>query len=377
MRNVYLGAAVFMLVNAASASAADINLEATSISKPGSSHPLAPAAVVVEGADGRYTRVSSNKLRFQLNARIRKGDDFSKHVAEFTPGTFQVEVDGGDSVALKRIRLTPWNPNAGSIFLDDAWKTYSFEYEYQDPLVNADARRSRSPVVLCNDLLKSKAGAAREQMLSQGATLPLPAAYAWTARFHYTARARGRAFAEPGSIPASGHFPLSIRCQNLVGPAPRTQTQTKGPPPRQGKPLSETSPISSVTLRVEPSSHVTQARPGQLCPSSLRVYAAVAARREFRGRALVFGSGFLSPFTPLQFDSGGNRNFIVTYPLKWTRQGAPSGKAGSPPASASPLSQTVQLTLNVVDGDDKVIATSGRETFDVVCKQMPTSKRSP
>jgi hypothetical protein len=37
----------------------------------------------------------------------------------------------------------------------------------------------------------------------------------------------------------------------------------------------------------------------------------------------------------------------------------------------------VQLTLNVVDGDDKVIATSGRETFDVVCKQMPTSKRSP
>ncbi len=371
MRNVHVGAAVFMLVNAATASAADINLEATSIDKGGSAHPLAPASVVVEGADGRYTRTSTNKLRFQLNARVRKGEDFGKHVAEYTPGLFQLDARGGDSHVLKQIKLEPWKPNTAGVSLDSDWKTYTFEFEYQDPLIDEDRRRARSPVTLCNDLLKSKAGAAREQMLNKGASLPLAAAYAWQGRFHFSARARGRAFKEPGSITASGHFPLSIRCQNLVGPAPRTQTHTQGAPPRHGKPLSETSPISQATLRVEPSSQVSQPRPGQLCPDSLRVYASIAARRAFQGRALVFGSGFLSPFSTLRFDEGGNRNFVVTYPLKWTGSGAPADKAAGSPGATSALSKTVQLTLNVVDGEDKVIATSGRQTFQVVCKRMP------
>lgn len=367
-------AIAFILLHAGAAHAADINLDATSISKAGSAHELTPASVVVEGADGRYTRTTASKLRFQLNARVRKGEDFSKHVAEYLPGTFRVEIYGGDSTALKRIQLAPWNPNTATAWLDGSWKTYSFEYEYQDPLIDDDAKRARSPVALCNDLLKSKSGAAREQMLNKGATLPLSKAYAWEGTFSYIARARGRTFDQPGTIRASGHFPLSIRCQNLVGPAPRTQTRTQGAPPRHGKPLSETSPIRSATLRIEPSSQVTQARPGQLCPTSLRVYATVAASREFRGRALVFGSGFLSPFTALQFNSGGNRNFIVTYPLKWANLGAPAGKASTPPGNASPLSQPVHLTLNVVDGDDKVIATSGRKTFDVVCKRLPPTR---
>ena len=375
MRNLHPGAtALFFLLPAGVAHAADINLEATSISKAGSASELTPASVVVEGAEGRYTRTSTAKLRFQLNARIRKGDDFNAHVAEYSPGMFGVDIHGGDSTSLKRIQLAPWNPSEASVSLDGSWKTYTFEYEYQDPLIDAASKRARSPVTLCNDLLKSRSGAAREQMLNKGATLPLPAAYAWEGTFHYIARARGRAFSEPGSIHASGNFSLSIRCQNLVGPAPRTQTHTKGAPPRQGKPLSETSPISNATLRIEPSSQVTQARPGQLCPTSLRIYAAIAARREFHGRAIVFGSGFLSPFTALQFNSGGNRNFVVTYPLKWTGPGAPGDKAGAPPGNASPLSQPVQLTLNVVDGDDKVIASSGRKTFEVACKRLPPSR---
>lgn len=373
MRHLHRVAIAFVLLHPGAAHAAEINLEATSISKGGTANELAPASAVVSGAEGRYTRTDAGKLRFQLNARIRKGDDFSKRVAEFTPGTFRVDAYGGDSTSLKRIKLAPWNPDGAAVWLDGSWKTYSFEYEYQDPLIDAASKRARSPVALCNDLLKSKSGAAREQMLNKGATLPLSQAYAWEGTFGYIARARGRTFDEPGTIRASGHFPLSIRCQNLVGPAPRTQAQTQGAPPRPGKPLSETSPIRSATLRIEPSSQVTQARPGQLCPTSLRVYAAIAASREFRGRALVFGSGFLSPFTALQFNSGGNRNFIVTYPLKWTNLGAPGGKANAPPGNAPPLSQPVHLTLNVVDGDDKVIATSGRKTFDVVCKRLPPS----
>lgn len=355
------------------ANAADINLEATSTSKAGSANALAPASVVVEGAQGRYTKTRDGKLRFQLNARVRKGGDFDRHVATYTAGTFRVDAQGGDSVALKRIQLEPWSADAATAWLGGEWKTYTFEYEYQDPLVDEAARKPRSPVALCNDLLRSKSGAAREQMLAKGATLPLAKAYAWRGTFHYTARARGRTFDEPASISASGHFPLSIRCQNLVGPAPRTESHTRGAPPRPGKPLSETSPIRNATLRIEPSSQVVQARPGQLCPTSLRVYAAVAASRAFRGRALVFGTAFLSPATPLEFNAGGNRNFIVTYPLKWTG-GAPSGKAIAG-GDTSPLSQSLHLTLNVVDGDDKVAASSGRMTFDVACKPMPPPGR--
>ncbi|MET0756011.1 MAG: hypothetical protein ABWY31_07840 [Pseudoxanthomonas sp.] len=359
-----------LLMSSTAAHAADINLEATSVSKAGVTSFNVPT-IVVTGADGRYTRVTTATLRFELSARIRKGEDFDRKVASFSPGSFKVGASGSDSKTLKQVNMSLAPGQEPSASLGTDWRKLSFVFEYQDPLFDATARRARDPVLLCNDLLRSKSGAAREQMLREGASLPLSKAYLWSGRFSYFVRTRGGQFDNAGDISTSGYFPASVRCQNLTGPAPRTQSQTKGPPPRPGRPLSETSPIKSATLRIEPSSQVVQAVPGQLCPTSLRIVATVAASREFRGRALVFGSGFLSPATPMQFATAGNRNFIVTYPLKWTGLAPPKKISGGPAPPPSALSQPAHLTLNVVDGDDKVVATSGRKTFDVVCKKMP------
>lgn len=370
MRMQSVGAATMALFVSAAAQAADINLEVTSVSKGGVTSYNVPA-IVVTGADNRYTRIDTPTLRFELSARIRKGEHFDRKVASFNRGSFKVRAYGSDSKTFKHVRLEPAAGQEESNYLDTDWRKLSFVFEYQDPLFDAAARRARDPVLLCNDLLRSKSGASREKMLREGATLPLAKAYLWSGNFSYFVRARGSQFENGGEIRDSGYFPAIIRCQNLTGPAPRTQSHTKGPPPRVGRPLSETSPIRTAAMRMEPSSQVVQAVPGQLCPTSLRIVATVTASREFRGRALVFGSGFLSPPTPLIFNAAGNRNFIVTYPLKWTGLGPPKKIAATPPAASGPLSQPAHLTLNVVDGDDKVVATSGRKTFEIVCKTMP------
>ncbi|MET0716921.1 MAG: hypothetical protein ABWY34_00790, partial [Pseudoxanthomonas sp.] len=142
-----------LLMSSTAAHAADINLEATSVSKAGVTSFNVPT-IVVTGADGRYTRVTTATLRFELSARIRKGEDFDRKVASFSPGSFKVGASGSDSKTLKQVNMSLAPGEEPSASLGTDWRKLSFVFEYQDPLFDATARRARDPVLLCNDLLR-------------------------------------------------------------------------------------------------------------------------------------------------------------------------------------------------------------------------------
>ena len=123
--------------------------------------------------------------------------------------------------------------------------------------------------------------------------------------------------------------------------------------------------IAAAELRIEPQK-ISQIGK-QLCPTQLRLYGRVEARRAFQGKAVIFGTGFLSPVTNLSYGGPGNRNIVATYPLSWAAIG---GLAGSAPSGLR--SQTISLTMNVTDLDNKVLE-SVKETVTVTCKPMRVS----
>jgi hypothetical protein len=147
-------------------------------------------------------------------------------------------------------------------------------------------------------------------------------------------------------------------CRPLDRPRARTATRTTGATPNPGKALP--SVIAAAELRIEPA-RVTQFGM-QMCPAELKLYARIETRREFNGKAVIFGTGFISPISDLSYNGPGNRNIVATYPLSWNSIG---GLAGTSPTGAR--SQTVSLTLNVTNADNKVLE-STRETVTVTCR---------
>ncbi len=247
-----------------------------------------------------------------------------------------------------------------------ATRRYKFTIPYADPRSGSVTGQRNSAVAACNGRLASLNGSARADFLRDGAEIKVTGAYRLKAVATYITtkkREKKGGFEQAPTITEHTDEAVAmanavIVCRPLDRPRPRTSTTTTGATPKPGKPLPPV--IAAAELRIEPAK-VTQVGT-QMCPSELRLYGRVEASRAFNGKAVIFGTGFLSPVSDLSYDGPGNRNIVATYPLSW---GGSGGLAGTAPSG--PRSQTVTLTLNVTNADNKV-QESIKETVTVTCK---------
>lgn len=246
-----------------------------------------------------------------------------------------------------------------------ATRRYKFTIPYADPRSGSVTGQRNSAVAACNGRLVSLTGPARTAFLRDGAEIKTTGGYRLKAVATYitTKKGKGGTFPEAPRITEHSDEAVAmanavIICRPLDRPRPRTSTKTTGVPSKPGKALPPV--VAAAELRIEPTK-VTQIGT-QMCPTQLRLYGRIEARRAFKGKAVIFGTGFLSPVTALSYDGPGNRNIVATYPLSWAGIG---GLAGSAPGR--PRSQAVSLTMNVTNADNKVLE-SVKETITVTCK---------
>ncbi len=254
-----------------------------------------------------------------------------------------------------------------------ATRRYKFTIPYAHPRSGSVTGQRNSAVAACNGRLASLNGSARTSFLREGAEISVTGAYRLKAVATYTTTKAGKGGTFPEAPRITEHTDEDVAmanavivCRPLDRPRPRTSTTTTGATPKPGKPLPPV--ITAAELRMEPAK-VTQVGK-QMCPAELRLYGRVEASRAFNGKAVIFGTGFLSPVSALSYDGPGNRNIVATYPLSWSGIG---GLAGTAPSS--PRAQTVTLTLNVTNADNKVLE-SIKETVTVTCKPTRVSSGS-
>lgn len=244
-------------------------------------------------------------------------------------------------------------------------KRYKLSFPYADPHSTNVANQRNSPIDMCNDRMKSLSGAALEKFLAQGETIKLTSAYPVLARGEANwSTTSGVVFKDIDHHTKYYEDNINakaiVECKPLGRPRPQTQTSTQGVNPKPGKRMEPT--IAAATLRMEPAQ--TVASGGQICPSQLRLYGRVEAIRGFEGKAVIFGPGFLTPVSQLNYTHGGNRNIVGTYPLKW------NGIGGLATGKEAPLkSQKVSLTMNVTSADNKVLK-QAKTTVTVTCKRI-------
>ena len=246
-----------------------------------------------------------------------------------------------------------------------ATSVHKISFPYIDFKPGPVANVRISPIKLCNDRLAALQGLTRTQFLKQGGSLQHPRAWDATAKIKFSMPSKGVVFkelqdrtwnAEPVAVGAN------IVCRPLDQPKP--QTEPDKPPVFPVIPAKIEPTIKTATLRIEPA--MIKRVGSDMCPTQLKLYGQVVTNRKFQGSAIIYGPGFLTPITSLKFDTPGARAVLGTYPLKWN-----AGASGSLSAGRSaPKSQTVSLTLNVANTDNKVIETA-RETVTVTCKRAP------
>jgi hypothetical protein len=244
-------------------------------------------------------------------------------------------------------------------------RRYKLTFPYADPHSASVANQRNSVIETCNKRLKALSGAERSSFLKNGAEIKINGAYPVKAEgVAEWSTTSGGTFKEINHHSATHEQEIRadavVHCLALDRPRPRTQTTTSGVNPMPGKRLPPV--ISVASLRAEPALKVAVG--DQLCPSQLRLYGRVQAARQFSGKAVIFGAAYLSPVTQLEYTHGGNRNFTAVYPLKWDQPGRLS--TGN---TTSLKSQTVSLTMNVVNMADKVQA-QVKESFTVRCNLL-------
>lgn len=210
-----------------------------------------------------------------------------------------------------------------------------------------------SPVEICNAELAKRSGAARDSYLKTGGTVAAREAYALRVESRWELWPGGAGYKEP--------YGRSFQNEALADAVIDCRPLYRAPPPLGPiLPAIPSPTVSEATLRMEAAQ--PQVVGGQLCPTQLRLYGQVQTIRAFEGKAVIFGPGYFSPVTALTFAHGGNRNVVASYPLRWNQAG---GLAGS---GANTLRrQTVSLTMNVTDLDNKVMK-QAKETVVVTCK---------
>ncbi len=248
-----------------------------------------------------------------------------------------------------------------------AARRYKISVPYADPRSGSVSGQRNSAIQTCNNRLGSLSGAARAVFLREGSEINVTNAYRLKAVATYitTRKKKKKVFQEAPDIventdEATAMANAIIVCRPLDRPRARTgKPTTTGATPKPGKPLPPV--IAAATLRIEPAQ--IKAINKQNCPTELKLYAGVEAARAFEGKAVIFGTGFLSPVTALSYNGPGNRNIVATYPLSWAKSGGLANTA------TGPKSQMVTLTLNVTNADNKV-QESVKETVTVTCRPM-------
>ncbi|MGH6785911.1 MAG: hypothetical protein ACREBO_03700 [Novosphingobium sp.] len=293
---------------------------------------------VAAKAGGRYDTVETGTIDLWFRLSLAK-----------VPGAPDREQVESVEISGEGVTLTPPGVNAST-------KRYKFSFPYADPHSPSVANQRNSPVKLCNDRLDSLSTAARVAFRRDGARIVVNQAY--------PIRARGIArwtTTSGGTFKELHHhekfYDDTVQARVTVVCKPLGATPPRVPPTPPRTPVDPV--ISAASLRIEPAQVIAVG--GQSCPSQLRLYGQVQARRAFTGKAVIFGAGYLSPVTALSFPKGGNRNFTATYPLKWDTVGGLASEAGGL------KSQMVSLTMNVTSPNNTVIE-QVQETVTVTCK---------
>lgn len=323
---------------------------------PGSDGPdIGSSEIVVDSSDGgRYDQIKTEKIDLWFRLTLNK----LANIEPLIPFEKQHAVN-----EINRVEISAEGVTIQAAGANYSAHRYKLSFPYAHPHSGSVANQRNSPIETCNQRLDSLSGAAREEFRDKGARIELASAYPARARGFIEFRRRiGPNAGEMAVVKThDDHIRarVTVVCRALNAPKPRTQTNTQGVDPKPGKRLEPT--ISEAELRIEPAQFVTVA--GQVCPSQLRLHGRVQAIRKFTGKAVIFGAGYFSPVTQLNYPAGGNRNFSAVYPLRWDKVG---GLAGGP--SGALKSQTVSLTMNVTTADNAVLRRV-EETVTVTCKR--------
>lgn len=327
--------------------------------KAGTETDIGTTRIVVTGSgENRYDKVATSSLDAWVSV---KAPDKPPRDKDKLGGTISIEGHQAAGVATG---------------FSGAPTIFKLTFPYRDPRSLQVANQRVSPVKLCNDRLESLSGAAREEFRNKGGNILRQDAYIATARQGWVVRKQGSVFQEIKYWEDTAAIPAVVACHRLTGPKPRDSTTTRGadgrppvrpparttpePPPRRVAPPPT---IARVTLRGEPQNW--QNIGGQTCPTQLRLYGFVEARRAFTGKAIFFGPGFLNPPRDLAFPAAGSRTLTATRDVKWP----PGGPGGLAAPGVGPTARTQQVTVrfNVADADGKVLE-SAQATETLTCR---------
>ena len=340
MRSLLMGLLVAASAQGASARADSVMLiDITLPIKAGASVPNAVAEIKVDGKlqKGPYDSVQSKTLDYIVAAR---GERHKSFVGD---PLFWLMVDSGGGGGDGR-------------YLGNDWRNFAVSRDYIDPRATGIEGRRVSPIDLCNARLNAADGSARAAFLKKGATFLHKDAYEIKARVEVEYGPRLKTTEETDTI----RVPVKITCMNLDRPRPRENSETKGPPPREGKKMKPT--ISDVSLRIEPM-QVTQM--GKfLCPAQLRLYGKLETIREFSGQSVFVGPHYLSKIHDITLKRGLVNTVTAAYPMTWQKMG---DKAIAP--NTAPAKQKLTFRYNVSNKDGKVLESAER-TIEVTCKKI-------
>jgi hypothetical protein len=297
-------------------------------------HTNAVAEIEVDGpaANGRYTEVRTKTLDYIVSVR--------------TTWEKRLKNDGEFYVNFERVR------RLNGVATGD-WKNYKISVPYVNPRSPEVVNERISPVDVCNQNLdlKTRIGLI-DEFRKKGLTFIHHDAYDLVGGVSFGLLNKTR-FTET-------RVPVRIICLPLDRPRPRENSETKGPPPREGKKMKPT--ISEVGLRVEPM-QITQM--GKfLCPTQLRLYGNLEVIRDFTGRSVFVGPHYLSKINDITLKRGVVGTATATYPMTWHKMG---DKAVAP--NAAPAKQKLIFSYNVSNEDGKVLESAER-TIEVSCSKI-------
>lgn len=307
--------------------------------KAGVAPPNAVAEIKVDGNlhKGSYDSVQTKTLQYIIAAR---GERHKKFVGD---PSFWLTIDRGGT--------------SGNSEISEDWKYFSVTRDYIDPRDAVIDNRRVSPVDLCNAKLDAASGSARAAFLKKGTSFIHKDAYEIEGTVSAEiAKVKYEYVKESETI----GVPVKITCLPLDRPKPRQKSETKGPPPREGREMAPT--IKKATLRIAPAQVVQDGK--FLCPSQLKLHGYMETIREFHGKSTFVGPHYLSALTTLDLQAPGSRNVTATYKMDWHKMG---GLATKP--NAEPKKQTMTFRFNISDKDGKLLK-SVEETVEVSCKKI-------
>jgi hypothetical protein len=298
------------------------------MAKGGVESGIGATRIIVDGAGtDRYDKIVNADLDFWVNV----SGSTPEHHSQF---------DGLEIRAANAV-LNYTSPPADN-------KTYKLVSSYRDPRVPGVANQTFSPIARCNAEIANRSGAARTAFLKDGGTVRATDAYPLSATAHWQLWPKGVGFKEEyrRDFRADARADAIIECRPLDRPKVRTETRTKGPPPRTGQKMDPT--LKTVSLKAEPYDVATVA--GQQCPTRVRLYGYVEVRRAFEGKLIFLGPYFMTPVTNLAFAGDGQRTVVGDYPVKWAGMGNKT--------IGGLMKQNVVLRMNVANAQGKVLETA-------------------